>query len=70
MNNEKPAPKTILDHAYSAKDEMPCEQCAAVVKLTKSYLNETNLSVCPKCGAQYNYIFCELPFESPRKDWL
>jgi len=70
MADEKPAPKAIFDQAYSAKEEIPCEQCGTIIKITQSYLNETNLSVCPKCGAEYDYIHCQPPFNSPRKDWL
>ena len=63
-------PKAIFDQGYSAKEEMPCEQCGTIVKLEQSYLNETHLSICPQCGAEFDYIFCELPYNSPRKDWI
>jgi len=69
MTEEKPKPKTILDQGYSAKEEMPCEKCGAIVKLKQSYLNVAYISICPQCGAEYNYIFCELPFDAGPDEW-
>jgi len=61
-------PKVIHDHGMFPKTEMPCAQCGTIIKLGKEYVDKHNLSVCPKCGAYYEYIHSE-KFDGGPDEW-
>lgn len=52
-----------------ASELRPCPFCGSRVRMTKGILNETNVIVCPKCGADVMFYGADHDREKFIKKW-